>query len=221
MNNFTSKTILGSRTLGDRLKRTRQQNQLTIEQVAEEIKISPQYLFFLENGQYNKLPGTLYIENYLKKYCHYLNLDLNMMQKIYQQEITIYQQKNPKKLQSKYNQKALVLPKIIIASLLVLLGAGISIYIVSEIVNISRPPQLEIYDLAEQSTITEHTITLKGKTDPEAQVTINGQKITIDSHGNFTEIISLQTGLNTIKIGAKSKHSKERIIYKQILVKNN
>jgi hypothetical protein len=143
-----------------------------------------------------------------------------MIEKIYDREIIIYQQKLPKKLQSKFHQKALVIPRIIFASIIVVLIAGLGIYVTVEITNIGRPPQLTIYDLPDQITIAEHSITLKGKTDPEAQVTINGQQITIDKQGNFSEIISLRSGLNSLKIATKSKHSKERVIYKQILVNN-
>lgn len=220
MNNFTSKTILGSQTLGDRLKRSRKQNKLSLEAISKEIKISPEYLYYLENGQYNKLPGTLYIKNYLKKYCTFLNLQWPLIEKIYDREIIIYQQKAPKKLQSKFHQKALILPKIIFASLIIVLLAGLGIYVTVEIANIGRPPQLTIYNLPDQMTISEHSVLLTGKTDPEAQVTINGQEITIDEQGNFTENISLRSGLNSIKVAAKTKNSKERILYKQILVNN-
>lgn len=221
MSNFTSKTILGSQTLGDRLKRGRKQTKLSLEAIGKKIKIQPEYLYYLENGQYNSLPGTLYIKNYLRKYCHFLNLQWSFIEPIYDREIIIYQQQTPKKLQSKFHQKALILPRIIFASLIIVLAAGLGIYVTVEIANIGRPPQLMIYDLPDQSTIAEHAITLTGKTDPEAQVTINGQEINIDEQGNFTEKISLRSGLNSIKIAAKTKHSKERIIYKQILVNNN
>lgn len=220
MNNFSSKKILGTQTLGDRLRRARKQNGLSYRELGATLRINPEFLKYLEYGQYNQLPGKIYIKNYLKKYCQYLNLNWPNLEKIFEQEIIIYQQKQPKKMQSKFNQHALILPKIAVLAGLIVLLAAISIYIISETINISRPPLLTVYDFPDQQSITTHSVTLKGKTDPEAKVTINWQEITIDAAGNFTELINLQEGINTLRIAAKNKHSKENIIYKQILVKN-
>lgn len=218
---FTSKTILSNQTLGDKLKRTREESGLVLEDISHEIKIKEEYLSYLETGQYNKLPGPVFIKNYLKKYSAYLQLSWQTVESMYEKEIVIFRQKEEKNISPKYSQKALVIPKIVYGLLIVFVLMAVGLYLVLEISNFTQPPSLEVYDLPDQLTISEHTVTVQGKTQAGSQVFINEQEISLDEAGSFYETISLQTGLNTIKVAAKKKHSKERVIYKQIFVEGD
>lgn len=218
MPRFSKKNILSNQTLGDKLRRTRQNNQLSLENIAAAIQIKKEYILYLERGQYNKLPSLVFIKNYLKKYCEYLSLPWPAIEKTYQQEIIVYQQKQPKNVSAKFQHKALVIPKIFLILVIIMVFTSFSVYLVYEIGNFIQPPDLVVNDLPDQLTTREHSIFISGNTEIDTQVFINGQVILTDEYGNFKENVTLRTGLNTIKILAKKKHSKERIIYKQILV---
>ncbi|MFA6027727.1 MAG: helix-turn-helix domain-containing protein [Patescibacteria group bacterium] len=221
MSEFSSKQILSNRTLGDKLKRARKDSGLSLEQVAKKIQINKEYLGFLENGQYNQLPSPLFIKNYLKKYSQFLRLNWFTMERLLAREMVIYKEKHPAKPATKYNQKALVIPKLLVALLIIFGLVALSSYLIYEVGNFVQPPDLIVNNLPDQLTTKEHAITIAGQTEADTQVFINGQVILTDKEGNFEETISLRTGLNTIKIVAKKTHSKERIIYKQILVETN
>ena len=60
--------------VGEMLRSARQQQRLSVLQVAEAIKIKPQYLEALEEGDYHLLPGQAYVTGFLKNYAKYLGL---------------------------------------------------------------------------------------------------------------------------------------------------
>ncbi len=217
MNEFSHKAILGSQTLGDKLKRAREEEGLSLKQVAQQTRIKEEFLHYLETGQYSKLVSPVYIKNYLKKYSEFLQLNWVIVEKMYQKEMIVFKKQEPKKLVTKFSQPALVIPKLIYGVLIGLLLIVLGMYLVYEISNFIQPPDLTV-NLPDQLTIREHSINIEGKVEQDTQIFINGQEIITNKEGVFKEEVSLQTGLNTIKISAKTMHSKERIIYKQIFV---
>lgn len=220
MADFVSKQILSNQTIGDKLRRTRKNFGFSLEQIAHQIKIKKEYLHCLESGQYNQLPSPLFIKNYLKKYSEFLHLNWFTMERLLAKEMIIYKEKHPASPPMKYSHKALVIPRVIIVLLIVFVLVALSSYLIYEVSNFIQPPDLVVDNLPDQMTTKEHSVIISGSVEADTQVLINGQVIITDKEGHFQETISLRTGLNTIKIIAKKAHSKERIIYKQILVED-
>lgn len=82
---------------------------------------------------------------------------------------------------------------------------------------ISAPKLTIIYP--EKNLLTKETaIEIKGQTEKEAEVKINGELILNNNNGNFSQTINLKKGLNTITINAQKKYSKESSVTRQILV---
>jgi hypothetical protein len=77
---------------------------------------------------------------------------------------------------------------------------------------------LKIVEPANSVIINDFVIDVIGETEVGAEVKINGKMIFLNKDGYFRETISLQKGLNLIKITAKKKYSEEKIIYRQIMV---
>lgn len=61
--------------LGEILRNTRLEKSLTIEQVEKDTKIRKQYLEAMENEQWDFFSDYIYLKNFLKTYCRYLELD--------------------------------------------------------------------------------------------------------------------------------------------------
>lgn len=61
-------------TIGTILRQQRENKKLSLEKIAEELKIRPQYLEALEKDQFELLPGKLYQRSFLKTYAQYLDL---------------------------------------------------------------------------------------------------------------------------------------------------
>lgn len=90
------------------------------------------------------------------------------------------------------------------------------------IIRSSEKPKLEINQPADNSTFTkaDKNITVSGKTNSNGTVTVNGFRAVVNSSGEFSYIIELDEGDNTIIIEATNeagvKNSKElSIIYRK------
>jgi cytoskeleton protein RodZ len=57
------------------LKEARIEQKLTLENIALELKISADFLRFLENGNYAELPGPAYVRGYIRVYSKRLGID--------------------------------------------------------------------------------------------------------------------------------------------------
>ena len=66
--------------------------------------------------------------------------------------------------------------------------------------------------------ISENFIEVKGVTEPEAELSINGEAILNTNKGNFSTVINLKKGVNNIVITAKKKYSGQASVLRQILV---
>lgn len=59
------------------LKQARIDSGKTLQQVSQDLKIRKLYLIALEEGNFDILPGEVYLKGYLKLYSEYLNVNLS------------------------------------------------------------------------------------------------------------------------------------------------
>jgi cytoskeletal protein RodZ len=57
------------------LARWRQKQGVSLEQIAEQTKISPQFLQAIEAEEFQKLPGGIFSTSYLRQYASVVGLD--------------------------------------------------------------------------------------------------------------------------------------------------
>ena len=74
-------------TLGQRLKKAREDAGLTIKKFAELSRVQTRHLEYLEEGRYERLPAFVYIRGFLEKYSQILNLRLDELLAQYQNEM--------------------------------------------------------------------------------------------------------------------------------------
>ncbi|MGB5106243.1 MAG: RodZ domain-containing protein [Candidatus Zixiibacteriota bacterium] len=65
------------KSLGEYLRGRRQEKDLSLEEVAEKIKIHVKYLAAIEDGKDADLPGPVYKELFLKSYCEFLGVSID------------------------------------------------------------------------------------------------------------------------------------------------
>ncbi|MCF7820994.1 MAG: helix-turn-helix domain-containing protein [Mariprofundaceae bacterium] len=59
------------------LKRAREAQELSIEEIALSLKLRAAYLYALESGNWDEMPGQVYAIGFLKQYAGYLNVDVS------------------------------------------------------------------------------------------------------------------------------------------------
>lgn len=68
--------------------------------------------------------------------------------------------------------------------------------------------QLDILSPTDNSKVSNTSVTVTGKTAPQAEVSVNESDIKADSSGNFSTVISLDEGENSITVVANDANGK-------------
>src|SRR6188768_730254 len=61
--------------IGEALSSSRERRGLSIDQVAQDTRISPRFLEALEAEQFQELPAPVYVRGFLRSYATYLGLE--------------------------------------------------------------------------------------------------------------------------------------------------
>lgn len=91
-------------------------------------------------------------------------------------------------------------------------------YIFIQYRQLISPPFLEISSPKEGEVFDKTNIQILGKTDSDATVSVNNEKIALRENGEFSTNFTLPPGINTVIIEATSKHGKTRQITRTIQV---
>lgn len=62
-------------TLGEKLRNAREEQDISISEVAEQTRISALYLEAIENDDFEKLPGGIFNKGFIKSFARYVGLD--------------------------------------------------------------------------------------------------------------------------------------------------
>lgn len=218
---FKIKQVEHYGNLGEKLKRLREKKGYTIDQVSLAGKIKKSWLEQLESGNFDELPPDVFVQGFLKKYAEFLGINPNIISNWFKRERAIAKNiekiKEPQMPKPVHSPKMVITPKRIIISLLILAMLGISGFIYNQFSAFRNPPKLEVASPSENQTTKENTITVEGKTDAGADIFISDQSIPVGDDGSFKINFSLVSGSNIIKISAKNKVGKERIIERNVI----
>ncbi|HAH04040.1 MAG: helix-turn-helix protein [Parcubacteria group bacterium GW2011_GWA2_43_17] len=210
MTSFIQKKLASGKALPEILKEERLNHNLSLDQVSFKTQISTKYLEALEAGTYDQLPGEIYNRRFIKNLANFFSLSEKKLLAIYQAEKNAQLAFNELKPKTETTSKFLswLSPKIIRNTIIGLLIISCLAYLGLEVKNIFAPPLLEIISPSSQTITQETTITIEGRTEAEAILTINNQEILPRADGRFKAEVDLTIGLNIFNISAKKKHSR-------------
>jgi cytoskeletal protein RodZ len=213
MNGFKVKKVQ-SLTLGEKMRRVRSEKRVGLPEIAKNTKIQLEYLEYLENGDYNKLPADVYVRGFLKSFADYLGVNEEYLIKSFIKEKSIQkniegnskEKINPDKINlSKFS----ITPKIISIIFISLFFLVLSFYLYKNLNNFVSNPELIILNPIADSIINDTKVIVKGKTDIGNDLFINNQPVLVDDEGNFSESVVLREGKNVISIKSVNQFNKE------------
>lgn len=214
---FKKKHISRGQTLGNTLRKTRLEQNISLEEAQTATNIQTKYLEKLEEGNYQQLPGDIYAKSWLKVYGQFLGLDISDLLSEFKIEKSISDKL--KKVESlsvtnQYPDKKIkfLRPRLLKISMIGLVIIILLGYLAWEINSIVAAPVINIIQPTNNFKTTDSSILIIGETEPEIQLNINNDRVVLDEEGNWQQNINLVAGLNNLEISAKKKHSKTRII---------
>ena len=73
--------------VGDILRRERERQKLSVKDIEQGTSIRALYIEAIENGEYDKLPGTVYTKGFIKNYSNFLKLDADALSRQFTEEV--------------------------------------------------------------------------------------------------------------------------------------
>lgn len=212
---FTTKKI-DSLTLGERMKKIRNERRLSLAEISKSTKIQVKYLEYLEEGDYMKLPADVYVKGFIRSYAIFMGLDESSLIKQYQREKGIH--KNIKKISDNDNNSKpikfssfIITPKIIVFSTIVLIVLASFLYLYKEVNSFISEPRLVIIKPSDGAVIDGNMTHVTGIAEKDSLVFINDQPVLVSENGEFGEDVGLKSGINAITVKARNKFDKEAV----------
>lgn len=223
MSSFSTRPIVANQTVGERLQKVRAGAGLPLSEVARHTGVKIEYLQYIENGQYNDLPGDIYALEFIKKYAQFLAVDYQEIVEEYYRERSQYGVRQKIKLLGRLSS----LPRVSSAALrrgaiwalaslatVILTGAGVigfGNYFLAA-------PKLEIFSPVSYYKIQDSKVVLSGRLAGGGELRINNGLVNLSPEGDWQEVVSLPAGQTLLKISATNQRGRTKTFYRSVVV---
>lgn len=207
--------------IGLSFQEERKRKGLALEEVARATKIREEFLQYIENGEYKKLPSSAYAYGFVRNYARFLGLPVEKSLALFRRE---FDDKKIIEVLPKGLARAggYHVPRFRIGRSTILIGAVfviISAFLFFQYRSAIFNPSISIDYPAENQTIKSLTFEVKGKTDPNATLTIDNQEVSIENDGKFRKKITVFPGNSTINFKVENKFGRVTVLDRSVIVK--
>ena len=202
-------------TVGEILKNARIKKNLELIVVEKATRIRLKFLLALENDDFEKLPPGTFAKGFIKNYAGFLNLPIEETLAFYrrqvnEEKIAVLPAKRPKI--GRFSLTPQFFTAVGIGTLLLIFFS----YLLFSYFQFAGSPTLIINSPENNSIAKDDWIEVVGKTDPQADLTINNQPVTINETGSFDVKIPVQPGLNTLTIVSTNKFKRQTVVTRNL-----
>ncbi len=220
MSLFERKKISAGKRVCMKLKEAREKSFLSLDELSRQTKISKKHLIALEECRFEDIPyASVYQKNFLKKYAEILNLPVDDILNQFVEEEVSPHKKEEKVNKEIHRKKFQNLPSLLRLIFTLAIVLSLVAYIGWQIQTLIKPPELILFSPENGLVTADYELTIRGQTNQEAKIYINGLEITSTGDGQFSEVITLSPGVNTINISAKKKNGKTTEITRYVVFK--
>lgn len=229
---FRVRRISSGQSIGDKLKRTRIRKKIAIAEVEEATKIRSKFILALESDSWELIPSEVYGRGYLERYATFLQMPVVEIMEQYDRERQVYARRCQDCQVELSPRNSVVLPRFTVTPRGMLIGMVSLVLVVFvgvvgyQLKKFTTPPYLQLVTpaYAQQGTsgelvVATDSVTVKGKTTPDALVSVNGVSAQVQSDGTFTQEVSVQKGVNSIVVEATNANGKSASELMSVVVK--
>lgn len=210
------------KSIGERIKRRREYLGFTKEDIAGMVQIPLRFLEAFEHDRFEDLPARVYARGFFLKLCGALSLpEKEELIRQFDAEWNIRTAGNAPEnivLPEAYRLRWFVTPKRLWFGLGGLFLLFFFLFLGSRITDFTGAPSLTIDEPQDRMVVHEPGITVKGGTEKESKLTVNGRELTIDGSGNFYEKIELVSGLNELEFIVENRFGKRTVEIRYVVV---
>ncbi len=224
-----------SYSIGKKLKSVREGKKINLEEVSSNLKIGQQFLEAIEVGNYEMIPGEVYLRGFVKNYSEYLGLDSTRALKVLKREREyarkIKQSLRVKKEKQLPDTNLKFTPGKLFWFIFVLVLAIFGILmLIRAFVAIQRPKLFLTFPMEAEASYTQtykidtssEKIKLKGEINAGNGLYLNDKVIETFGLGEFeTPDIELREGENNFEIKTRNQFGIENMIVISIFKNTN
>ncbi|MBI3630745.1 MAG: helix-turn-helix domain-containing protein [Candidatus Sungbacteria bacterium] len=189
---------------------------LAPELLAREIRISPKYIDALLADDFSVFGAKVYAQGVLKKILLAVRVEdhsswMEALHRSWGPSLTL--------ARARPGGSAIIRPMTYVTPARTALGiggvalAGFLFLVGARLVDFTSSPPLLLEEPSDGAVVRQPGIVVRGRTEKESKLTINGRELTIDASGGFGERLELQPGLNRLEFLAENRFGKtSRII---------
>lgn len=207
-----------------RLKSVRDAKQLTLDQLSRKTNIAVMHLKAIEACDFDALPeGDIYRKHFVRRYAEALGVDADSYLSQFVEE---ERQVPPSQQEIRERRREMKTLLSNVPATLRRCAAAVAVlvfvsYLGFQVKRIVQPPQLTLLSPVDGMVSQAEEVVVKGATEREARVTVNGEEIQNSEEGTFEQSIVLTPGLNTITVTAQKKHGKQIEETRYIVLRND
>ena len=229
LNKFKTKKVETTVTVGEYLKRKREELGISIKDLGNKLNIKIDYLENLEKNNYEKLPPDVYVKGFIKSYSELVGFDSGKMIELFKREKEIenkVENRNRKKKKRKkkfaIKKYVVVTPKVVTVFLGIIMLSVVGYYFWHQLSSFNSKPYLFVSSPLADEITSDSEIIVSGETEIGIILKINREDAFVDENGYFKESIMLHPGKNVIIIEAVNRFDKtvtetRNIIYEKKL----
>ena len=212
-----SNTIHAHEQVGYPLQERREHMGITIEEVAHQLNIPPRQIRSLEQGDFSGFSAEVYARGAYVKYATFLGMNPEQAQRTALRALSGVRQ--PVQLRMHTPQRwfeRMISPKLVIiagGSCLALLVIG---YIAWQVRSFWQLPALELTSPT-KTYLEDEVIMIRGKSEPNARVRINGESVLLRGDATFEVEVTLHPGINVMYAEAENAAGRIRVIEQHLL----
>lgn len=204
-------------TLGELLQSGRVQAKLTLTQLSRKTKIPIKTLINLEKNHFTRLPALAYIQGLVKNYAQAVGLDPFKSTSVLKRDYDRHRVERiiPQNLAQPLNQSFFHLSRNLLAGGAILLI--LAFYLGITIFRLYRPPSITLTQPQEAQEVSSPVL-IKGKTDRDANLTLNDKTVNLEPDGSFTTIYNGSPGAYELKLVSTSRRRKTAELIRHIII---
>jgi hypothetical protein len=212
---------LAVETLGEYLVHAREHVGLTREVASRLSGVKLEYLIYLENQEFEKLPAEVYVCGFLTKIADVYKIDAQEMVSQFKKECGVVLANNKVRKDQVSSLKEYFGQVVLTPKVLGLVSAGLALllicgYLIVQVIFLSGAPVLSISEPVQGQLVKGLFVDVVGVTDAGSVLKINDQGVFVSGDGSFRVTIGVVPGQKELSVVAENKFGKKT--EKKILV---
>lgn len=202
-NEHTSPRSLNTKSTGEILRQAREARGESLHDVSLAIQIRPSMLEAIEAGQFFGLTDPLYLKGFIRAYAQYVGLDESEVLPFFRREYD-EQQTQQQKLRAPLapidSKRLKLTPGRLVVGVLTMAILALVGFSYNQYVSVALTPPLELNSPTDNFVSDSGFVEIKGKTEPGAKLTLNGQEVSLSPDGGFELTVALAQGANMLQL---------------------